>query len=133
MGKILIVFEELPTFTESQWCAASSKLKTLTTEKIAVFRDLYEKAFQAENLCNFIINSNVDAIKDSQGRRYIILPLNAKYKENHEYFNNLRTKCFNMQTGEAFYSYLMTHTMMIFMLKKTFQKQKIKEMLYHHY
>jgi hypothetical protein len=109
MGKILIIFEELPTFSEAQWCAVSSKIKTLTTEKVAVFRDLYEKSFQAENLCNFMINTNVDAIKDSQGRRYVILPLSAKYKDNHEYFENIKTKCFNIKTGEAFFSYLMTN------------------------
>ena len=76
LGKLIIIFEELPTFSESQWSAVSSKLKTLTTEKICTYRDLYEKGAQAENISNFQINTNVESIKDSNGRRYIILDLN---------------------------------------------------------
>ncbi len=33
MGKLLIIFEELPVFTDSQWSGVACRLKTLTTEK----------------------------------------------------------------------------------------------------
>ena len=33
MGKLFIIFEELPTFGKSQWEGVSSKLKTFTTER----------------------------------------------------------------------------------------------------
>jgi hypothetical protein len=33
LGKLFVVFEELPTFGPKEWEAVSSKLKTLTTEK----------------------------------------------------------------------------------------------------
>jgi len=108
LGKLIIIFEELPTFSESQWSAVSSKLKTLTTEKICTYRDLYEKGAQAENISNFQINTNVESIKDSNGRRYIILDLNPSRIGDYEYFKNLKEKCFNMSVGEAFFSYLMT-------------------------
>ena len=76
MGKLFVVFEELPTFSKEQWKGVSSKLKTLTTEKMSIFRDLFEKPFQASNLLNFQINTNVEALKDSQGRRIMIMDIN---------------------------------------------------------
>ena len=109
LGKLIIIFEELPTFSDGQWSAVSSKLKTLTTEKTCVYRDLYEKAIPAENISNFQINTNVESIKDSNGRRYVILDLNPCRVGDYEYFKNLKDKCFNLSVGEAFFSYLMTN------------------------
>ena len=109
LGKLIIIFEELPTFSDGQWSAVSSKLKTLTTEKLCVYRDLYEKGIQAENISNFQINTNVDSIKDSNGRRYVILDLNPSRVGDYEYFKKLKDNCFNLTVGEAFFSYLMTH------------------------
>ena len=108
MGKLLIIFEELPTFSEAQWTAVSSKLKNLSTEKSCTYRDVYEKPVRAENISNFQINTNVESIKDSDGRRYIILDLNPSRVGDYEYFKTLKEKCFNKAVGEAFFSYLMT-------------------------
>lgn len=107
-GKLLIVFEELPVFSESQWAGVSSKLKTLTTENECIFTDKYEKSFTAENNFNFMINTNVNALKDSNGRRIVIMPINNSRIGDYDYFSNIRDKCFNKAVGEAFYSYLMT-------------------------
>ena len=108
MGKVFVVFEELPTFSKAQWESVSSKLKTLTTEDTCVYRDLYEKQISSSNLLNFQINTNVEALKDSQGRRIIILDINPSRLEDYKYFENLKRICFNDKVGEAFYSYLMT-------------------------
>jgi len=108
MGKVLVVFEELPTFTRPQWEGVSSKLKTFTTENRAMFRDLYEKAVESENLLNFQINTNVEALKDSNGRRIINLTINSSKMKDYAFFDNIRAKCFNNRVGEAFFSYLMT-------------------------
>ena len=64
LGKLLIVFEELPVFGMREWEAVSSKLKTLTTEKTAMYR-LFKDPFLAENISNFMINTNVESIKNS--------------------------------------------------------------------
>ena len=48
MGKLFVVFEELPVFTDAQWNGVSAKLKTLTTEKSTVYRDLFKSPI---NLC----------------------------------------------------------------------------------
>ena len=108
MGKLLIVFEELPTFSDAQWQGVSSKLKTLTTEKHTYYQDKYEKQMYAENLNNFIVNTNVEAIKSSDGRRIAILEISHKRFRDHQYFDDLRKNCFNDTVGEAFFSYLMT-------------------------
>jgi hypothetical protein len=108
MGKILVIFEELPTFTDTQWSAVSSKLKTLCTEEYTTYRDVFEKGIQAENISNFMINTNVESIKDSDGRRYIILDLNTERKDDYEYFEKIIENCYNDEVGEAFFSYLKT-------------------------
>ena len=108
LGKLLVIFEELPTFGLREWEAVSSKLKTLTTEKTAMYRGLFKDAIQAENISNFMINTNVESIKNSDGRRYIIMPLSDSRKGDYDYFENLRNKCFNLEVGEAFYSKMMS-------------------------
>lgn len=108
MGKVFVVFEELPTFSKAQWESVSSKLKTLTTEDSCVYRDLYEKQISSSNLLNFQINTNVEALKDSQGRRIIILDINPSRLGDYKFFESLKRNCFNDKIGEAFYSYLMT-------------------------
>ena len=108
LGKLLVIFEELPTFSKAQWSGVSAKLKTMTTETETMYADKYEKSISAENISNFQINTNVDSIQNSNGRRYIILDLNPSHIEDFDYFENIRGKCFNMDVGEAFFSYLMT-------------------------
>jgi hypothetical protein len=107
MGKLYVVFEELPTFNSASWSAVSSKLKTLTTEKMTTYRDLFKSPFQAENISNFAINTNVEALRDSDGRRIIILPISNSRVNDFEYFENIRKQCFNNNVGEAFYSYML--------------------------
>lgn len=105
-GKLLVVFEELPTFTDSAWEGVSSKLKGYIDQSggLQVYADKYEKAFEAVNINNYIINTNVDALKNSEGRRYFILHISTKYRQNYEYFGNIKDSCFNKEVGEAFYA-----------------------------
>ena len=66
-----------------------------------------ENAFQIENINNYILDSNNDAIKDDDGRRYYIADVSPKYQNNRVYFVNLRAKCFNDEVGNAFYSLML--------------------------
>ena len=106
-GKVLVVFEELPTFSTAQWDGVSSKLKDYVTGTKCNYSDKYEKKIELDNLNNYIINTNVHALKHSDGRRYFILDLSDFRKGDHEYFDTLRSNCFNIEIGEAFFSYLM--------------------------
>jgi hypothetical protein len=126
MGKLLILFEELPTFTTSAWAGVSSKLKTLTTESLTVYRDLFEKPIQAENISNFIINTNVEAIKDSDGRRIIIAPINNSRIGDYDYFENIRSKCFNLEVGECFFSYMLEQDTSKFYAQRCFPETDLK-------
>lgn len=108
MGKLFIIFEELPTFGKSQWEGVSSKLKTFTTERTTMFRGLFKDPIQADNHMNFMINTNVEALKDSDGRRIIILPIKSTKKGNFKYFENIKKNCYNNIVGEAFFSYMRT-------------------------
>jgi len=128
MGKLLIVFEELPTFNQSQWEVVSSKLKTLTTEESTVYRGLYKEPIQAKNISNFMINTNVDGLKDSAGRRILIMPVSNIHVGDFDYFKNIRDKCFNLEVGEAFYAYMM-HEVNInnFYAQKDFPESELKK------
>ena len=108
MGKVLIVFEELPACSTREWALMGSKIKVIATEKEMVYSDKYDKSIIAPNLANILINTNVDALQDSEGRRNFQVPFSSKRKEDHEYFNSLNDQCLNDAVGEAFYSYLMT-------------------------
>ena len=78
MGRLLVVFEELETFSKNEWIAVSGRLKRYTTSNTIDFEVKNEKKFQGENINNYIINTNVDALKDSEGRRIFILDLSTK-------------------------------------------------------
>ena len=105
-GKLLVVFEELPTFSDRHWEGVSSKLKKAITSDTEKYADKYEKRFECENLNNYIINTNVEALKHSEGRRFFLMSLSTHRKGDHSYFGNIKTQCYNKQVGEAFYSYL---------------------------
>ena len=66
---LAMVFEELPRFSDNEWEAISSQLKDYKTGSETLYADKNEKQFKARNINNYIINSNVDAIKRSEGRR----------------------------------------------------------------
>lgn len=108
VGKILVIFEELENFSTNEWNAVSSVLKRYITSPVYRIEAKHLNSYSTTNINNYIINSNNDAIKDDDGRRYVILDINHKYKGNHNYFGNLKSKCFNDETGRAFYSYLMS-------------------------
>ena len=104
--KLLVIFEELENFSTNQWQGVSTRLKRDTTSDTCIYEEKNEKAFTAKNISNYIINSNVDAIKDDDGRRYFILDLSNKRKGDLEYFNKIYTNCMNDEVGEAFFSFL---------------------------
>jgi hypothetical protein len=105
---LLVVFEELENFSTNQWQGVSTRLKRDTTSDTCIYEEKNEKSFTAKNISNYIINSNVDAIKDDDGRRYFILDLSSKRKGDINYFNKIYNECMNDEVGEAFFSYLHT-------------------------
>ena len=108
-GKLFVEFSELENFNTSQWMACSSVLKRFITSNTFLLEGKNKDAVQLNNINNYVINSNNDAIKDDEGRRYFILDINHKYKDDREYFGKIRKNCFNNEVGNAFYSYMMEY------------------------
>ena len=107
LGKILVVFEDLPSFGTSQFEIINNKLKTLTTDKRTTFRGLFKEPIQEVNMNNYMIHTNQPALKEV-GRRIIELTINTSRIGDVNYFENIRKQCFNLQVGEAFFSYMMS-------------------------
>lgn len=108
MHTLLCIFEELPTFSKAEWSAVSGNLKALITCSNMHYNQKYEKGFTASNFTSCIIATNVEALKDSDGRRYCKLDVSPSHIEDHAYFSNLDKVCFKKLVGQCFYAYLKT-------------------------
>ena len=78
--KLLVVYEELENFSTAQWSAVSSRIKRDVTSTTCSYEKKNETSFVGNNINNIIINSNVDAIKNDEGRRYFLLDLSNEKK-----------------------------------------------------
>jgi len=109
LAKLLVVFEELETRSGHEWQSVSSKLKQWSTGSTLMYNGKFMNQFITSNISNYIINTNENAVKDSDGRRYVNLDLNPKYANDHKYWKTLYNTCFNDTVGHAFYCYLIEH------------------------
>ena len=108
LGKVFVIFEELQYFSDKEWMAIDSEIKDLITGDYASYVDKYEKRFDAENINNYMINSNYNSIKGANGRRYLVCDINPEKQNDFKYFENIRENCFNDEIGHAIYCYLMS-------------------------
>ncbi len=120
-GKLLVVFEELESSNTGDWNVISTKLKRWSTSNEIVYTDKYIKSYTSNNINNYIICTNQDAVKSSEGRRYFICDLSTKYKGNDKYFNDLYDTCFTDEVGKAFFQYMLKVDV------KKFNPQKMPE------
>jgi hypothetical protein len=104
-GKLMVVFEELETFSMNEWFAISSRLKRMVTSSRIQLEQKGIDAVETNNLNNYILLTNNDAIKDDDGRRYFILDLATHRIGDKAYWNNIHSNCFNDEVGKAFYCY----------------------------
>ncbi len=89
LGKIFVVFEELQCFSNQQWAAIDSEIKDLITVSIASYTDKYEKRFSAENINNYIANTNFNALKGANGRRFVVCDINPSKMNDFKYLKTL--------------------------------------------
>ena len=106
-SKLLVVYEELENFSTSQWQVVSSRIKRDITSTTCTYEKKNETSFVGKNINNIIINSNVDAIKNDEGRRYFILDLSNEMKGNTKFWDSIY-KYMNNEVRNAFFSYLHT-------------------------
>ena len=106
-GKLFVIFEELETMGIAEWSSISSRLKRQITSRVISLEGKGTNPYTTENMNNYMLVSNNDAIKDDEGRRYFILDLSTEFVGNEEYFNKLYDSCFNDEVGHAFYCYML--------------------------
>ncbi len=106
MGALLVCYEELPVFSEREWEAVSATIKNSVTSAYEDYEDKFEKTIpNVRNLNNYIINTNVEAIKHSEGRRYYIADISTHRQGDLKFWEQLHKNCFNDEVGSAFYNY----------------------------
>ena len=116
-GKIFVAFEELESFSKSQWMSISARIKRYATSDVMTVENKNVKAYTVQNLMNIMIMANEDAVMDDDGRRYMILDIathrqvipncdSERNVENRKYWDKVYS-CFNDEVGHAFYCYLM--------------------------
>ena len=106
-GKLLVCFEELENFGIQSWSNISSKLKRYITSDTMNFEGKGTNAYDGENINNYALLSNNDAIRDDEGRRYCTLDVSTKRLGDKQYFSDIHINCFNDIIGKAFFCYLM--------------------------
>jgi hypothetical protein len=102
-GKLLVVFEEIETFTQAEWSAIDCRLKRQITSNKITLEKKGQDPFQATNINNYILLSNHDVCDDD--RRYFVLDVSTHRKGDTEYWDNIYDNCFNKEVGSALYSY----------------------------
>jgi hypothetical protein len=102
-GKLVVIFEELETFTQSEWSAVDCRLKRQITSKKITLEKKGQDPFEATNINNYILLSNHDVCDDD--RRYFVLDVSTHRKGDREYWSNIYDNCFNKEVGSALYSY----------------------------
>jgi hypothetical protein len=108
VGKILLVFEELPSEGPIEWRRTTNSIKHIITSKTIEFEEKHKAKYPAPNIISVIINTNNDALcLPEDDRRTVVLDLNEEYVGKDKYFSNLGRAISGEKTGEAFYNWLM--------------------------
>ena len=77
-GKLFVYFEELETFSKSQWMAVESVLKRQITSDVITLEQKGIDSFVTKNINNYMLLSNFD-VKDN-GRRFCVLDVQTHRK-----------------------------------------------------
>jgi hypothetical protein len=64
----MVVFEELESAPDKDWNLMSTKLKRWITSNEVIYSEKYIKSYESNNINNYIINTNVEAIKQNEGQ-----------------------------------------------------------------
>jgi hypothetical protein len=106
-GKLLVILEELETFSTNEWMAISSRLKRYITSNTITLEKKGVDAYDATNTNNYAILSNNDSVRDDDGRRYFILDIAIHRVNDKPFWNKIYGNCFTDEVGAAFFSKLL--------------------------
>ena len=107
-NKRLVIVNEMAS-TKDEFRSNFDKIKPLITDLYLRIEPKGVNSYTIDNIGNYILCSNhLDSISlEESDRRYAIFEVSPKYKQNKQYFVNLTNECYNQDTANAFYSYLL--------------------------
>lgn len=110
-GKTLLVLEELPASSKSEWTSLSEVLRDLITSSTMEFEAKYENIKHMKNIISMIIiTNNENTLKfGKDARRYFMPDISHDKTGNFPYFDELKTACDDPLVGECFYMMLKEH------------------------
>jgi hypothetical protein len=106
-NKRLVVINEMSS-TRDEFRSNFDKLKTYITDPVITIEPKGVNSYQIDNISNFLLFSNhrdVIIVEESD-RRYAIFEMSECHLNDTVYFNMLEKECFNQETADAFYTYL---------------------------
>ena len=107
-NKRLVVINEMSS-TKDEFKASFDKIKTYITDPLINIEPKGINAYNIDNIANFLLFTNhYDAIiVEESDRRYAVFEMSDCHRNDTEYFNMLSENCFNQETADAFYTYLL--------------------------
>ena len=133
LGKKLVCVNELSS-NKDTYSSNSNKIKSIITEEDMMIRPLYCNAFNAKQTCELVLSSNHlnSVIMEESDRRWFVLSINEKYRNNKEFFSKLQKKYYNQDMGNFMYTDLMSQNFSIsdfykLYIPSTEKKEQIKQ------
>ncbi len=107
-NKRLVVINEMSS-TKEEFKSNFDKIKSYITDSTISIEPKGVNAYEIDNISNYMLFTNHrDAvIVEEKDRRYPIFEMNSVHANNEVYFGNIRSKCFNQDVADAFYTYLL--------------------------
>lgn len=102
---LVCYFEELQSFSTSEWIGISSVLKDMITSNHLRYSEKYEKSFEAPNFTNYIIPTNNESIQDKQGRRWVCLDVSLARKGDFKYFEKINCEMGKQEVRDYLLAY----------------------------
>jgi hypothetical protein len=107
-NKRLIVMNELCS-TKDEFRNNFDKIKPIISDATITIEPKGVNKYELDNIANLVAFTNhEDAVSlEELDRRWAAFKMSNVYRNNSEYFNRLRTICFNQDVANQFYTYLL--------------------------
>jgi len=95
--------------TKDEFKSNFDKIKSLITDPRISIEPKNVDNYQIDNISNFLLFSNHrdSIIVEERDRRYAVFEMSVVHLNDTAYFDMLEERCFNQETYDAFYTYLL--------------------------
>ena len=107
-GKRLVNINEMSS-TKDEFRSNFDKIKSYISDPTITIEPKGVNPYKVKNISNFVLFTNHrDAIVvEESDRRYAIFEMSVSHINDNKYFGNIRSKCFNQDVANEFYTYLL--------------------------